>query len=83
MRSERDGIDSTLIRMTATSRTPLSRADLAGLTGLSKMTIGRHVADLIQEGVLWKVWDRFRGKIWDGRRQCFPYRTPCRWPAGL
>ena len=62
MRSERDGIDSTLIRMTATSRTPLSRADLAGLTGLSKMTIGRHVADLIQEGVLVESVGQVPGK---------------------
>ena len=62
MRSERDGIDSTLIRMTATSRTPLSRAALAGLTGLSKMTIGRHVADLIQEGVLVESVGQVPGK---------------------
>lgn len=52
MKFDRDKVDSTLIRLIATSQTPISRVELAELTGLSKMTIGRHIMDMIQEGIL-------------------------------
>lgn len=45
-------IDSTLVRLIATSQTPVSRIDLARQTGLSKMTISNHVAELIQKGIV-------------------------------
>lgn len=45
-------IDISLIRLIATSQTPVSRTSLAHLTGLSKMTIGKHIASLIQKGLL-------------------------------
>lgn len=47
-----DHIDHTLIRMIAASREPISRTDLAVMTGLSKMTISKHIAELIQRGIL-------------------------------
>lgn len=51
-KESKKAIDSTLVRLIATSRTPVSRIDLARKTGLSKMTISNHVAELIRKGIV-------------------------------
>lgn len=48
----KNNIDHLLIRLIATSRSPVSRTDLARMTGLSKMTISKHITDLIQQGLI-------------------------------
>ena len=50
--------DNELIYLIATSREPVSRNDLARLTGLSKMTISRHVAALVERGILTETTER-------------------------
>lgn len=50
--ANKDSLKYQLIYLIATSKTPLSRTDLAAKTGLSKMTISNHVADLIHIGLL-------------------------------
>jgi len=62
MKGGRDTVDSTLIRLVATSRTPVSRFELAEQTGLSKMTVGRHITDLIREGILVESIKNVSGK---------------------
>lgn len=54
MESEKskNSIKSRLIHLLATSKAPLSRTDLSTMTGLSKMTISNHVADLIRMGLV-------------------------------
>ena len=47
-----DNIDNTLIHLIVAGGRPVSRTDLAAMTGLSKMTISKHVAGLIQKGIL-------------------------------
>ena len=52
MKKGTDGIDHTLVQLIAAAGAPVSRTDLAAMTGLSKMTISKHVAGLIQNGIL-------------------------------
>ncbi len=45
-------IDIMLVHLIATSRRPVSRTDLANITGLSKMAVGNHVSTLLKKGIL-------------------------------
>lgn len=54
--------DKALIYLIATSQVPISRIDLAKLTGMSKMTISRHVASLIQKGLITENAERVPGQ---------------------
>ncbi len=51
-KSSRPDIKNMLIRMIATSKTPVTRTDLALQTGLSKMAISNHIAELINLGIV-------------------------------
>lgn len=45
-------IDNELIHFIATSQFPISRTDLAKRTGLSKMTVSKHISELIRSGLI-------------------------------
>lgn len=65
-----------LIYLIATSQNEISRTELATLTGLSKMTIGNYINELIQEGILIEEPYEFSTKHTPGRRPVALHISP-------
>lgn len=68
LNSPKQNISSTILYLVSTSKTPISRTDLASITGLSKMTISNHVARLIEQGILSEKYTESREDYSLGRK---------------
>lgn len=62
-------IDNMLVNLIATSQVPISRTDLQHSTTLSKMTISKHIAHLIERGIVSEAGYKEDDNTSMGRRQ--------------